>query len=159
MSHPRACSRHQQRIVLLALGFLAGCAGLFQLGPRPAQLAGVWVDSAATTDGDTMSLVLDEGGDDRSIHVRVRRDVQGTVMLDTDRKLNGRWWVSGALADTVHRQLCVTRRPGRNPGTCVPFRVDTVPAENRAGLRRRLILWRIEDRQRQSGRVLLERTP
>lgn len=144
----------------VALASLFSCQGLFQLGPRPAQLAGVWIDSAATTPSDTFSRILDPGGADRSTHTSVVRGAHGQHVLTTVKKRNGWWWVRGGLADTMHRQLCLTRRSGRNPGTCVAFYLDSVTTSgSAAGTRRRLILWTFDDKARQHGRVFLERMP
>jgi hypothetical protein len=148
-------NRLTRGIVALAFATVVGCAGLFQLGPRPAQLAGVWLDSSTTTPTDTFSRVLDQGGDDRSFHVRVIRNASGRAVLDTQSTRNGRWWVSGDLSDTVGRRLCVTPRPGRNPGTCITFRLDTLVMASGNGYRR-LTLWLPDDEGRRGAHVLLE---
>ena len=154
--------RRQRRVVVTIIpliALIAGCHGLFQLGPRPSQLVGVWVDSSHTTSTDTIIRTLSAGGTDRSLRIRVTRDSAGHTTIDRDEKKNGTWYLSGDLADTTKRGLCVTRRPGRNPATCVPFHLDTLLSNAERAPRRRLIVWDYDDKERTHGHVLLERLP
>lgn len=141
------------------LVMITGCHGLFQLGPRPSQLVGTWVDSEHTTSTDSVIRTLSAGGTDRSLRIQIKRDSEGRVTFDRDEKRNGAWYVSGDIADTTERGLCVTRRPGRNPATCVPFHLDTLASSAERTPRRRLIVWDYDDKQRARGHVLLERLP
>lgn len=153
--------RRQQRVVvgfLPLIALIAARHGLFQLGPRPSPLVGVWVDSSRTTSGDTIIRTLSAGGADRSHRIRVKRDSAGHATIDRDEK-NGEWYLSGDLADTTKRRLCVTRRPGRNPATCVPFHLDTLLSNAERAPRRRLIVWDYDDKQHTHGHVLFERLP
>lgn len=154
--------RRQRRLVVAFLpliALIAGCHGLFQLGPRPSQLVGVWVDSSHTTPTDTIIRIFSAGGTDRSLRIRVKRESTGHATIDRDETMNGTWHLSGDLADSTKRRLCVTRRPGRNPATCVPSHLDTLLANAERAPRHRLIVWDSADKQRAHGHVLLGRLP
>ena len=161
MAHRIVVPRWQRSVAacLTTLVLMTACHGLFQLGPRPSQLVGAWVDSESTTSTDSVIRILSAGGTDRSVRIHIKRGSEDRVTLDRDEKKNGAWYVSGDVADTMERGLCVTRRPGRNPATCVPFHLDTLASRAEGTTRRRLIVWDYDDKQRAHGHVLLERQP
>ena len=111
---------------LIALALNTGCANLFQLGPRPAALAGECLDSSSTTADDTVPRSLSPSGSDHSVHLRVAPATPSAETIHRRAVRNGSWYVSGNVLDTVRRALCVSRRPGRDGATCVLFDLDTV---------------------------------
>jgi hypothetical protein len=147
--------------MILRVGVMAlatGCGSFFQLGPRPAALAGEWVDSLSTSADDTVLRTLSPSGADHSVHLRVARTAPELPVVHRRATMNGTWYVRGDLADTMRRELCVNRRPGRNGATCRPFRLDTLSTDRDGAVRRRLLLWSFDDPQRaHTPRVLLER--
>lgn len=150
----------------LAAGLLAaGCAsaggGWFQLGPHPAALAGVWVDSSSATPTDTVAWVLAANGQDRTLVVHVLPSKGGgantTPAPVTRRETRyGFWYLKGALGDTARQALCFQRRV-RDGASCAPFRLDTVPAGAGTATRRRLRVLGFGGAHRTGGRVLVER--
>ena len=89
---------------------------------HPDAVAGEWIDLRHTTAADTTVWVLDPSGDDATLRIVVD-PVKGRVEV---RKHYGRWWLDGALADSVGRRLCFVHRPGRQGAACIAFAVDTV---------------------------------
>ena len=145
---------------VIALALNTGCGNFFQLGPRPAALVGEWLDSSSTTADDTVLRSLSPSGADHSVHLHVAPATPSSETIHRRSVRNGAWFVSGDLNDTVQRALCVSRRPGRDGATCVPFHVDTLRSDQDRSIRRRLLLWSFDDPHRvHPPRVLLERTP
>ena len=143
--------------VLLAMTLAAcGRSGWFTAGPRPRDLVGVWVDSSLATSTDTIAWVLGDNGIDRTLHVTVSRDPAGRASVDRRMTTYGLWYVSGDMRDAEKRRFCVKRRP-RDGGTCVNFRLDTVPSAQTQGARRRLFLLGYKGQVHQRDRILLER--
>ena len=144
-------------LVILTIATAMGCAsangGLFSLGPRPAALAGVWIDSARTSATDSSLWLLEPQGDERSVRVSAGRG--GVSGSRVERSPERSWYLSGDLTDTTHRSLCLKRRP-RDGATCMQFSLDTL--RSGGGSRRRLIVFGSEDRKA-PGTVFLERLP
>lgn len=136
----------------------ATCAtsgGLFSSGPRPPEVAGIWIDSIKTTATDTLAWVLAPAGDDGTLHVSVRPDADGSLRSHSEEVSYGTWYASGTSPDAEGRQLCFKPR-ARFAATCYHFRLDTITT---AKVRRRLTVLGYRGRHRTSDRVLLERTP
>ena len=149
-------TRLQRSAWTLALGgglFLAACASgsgnWFSLGPRPSEIAGVWIDIGLTSYSDTVAWVLAPNGDDRTMRITIN----GMSAATTQETWNGIWYLSGRLADTSNRAICYKRRV-RNGATCLRFRMDTVAT---APLLRRLTVLGNEGQRLREGRVFLER--
>lgn len=144
-----------------ALGslFLAACAStggsLFHRGTLPASLAGSWADSTKSTPADTSVWLLTPAGEDRNVRLRIVGGPNGQH-IDSSSSRYGSWYLSGTLADTSGRALCILRR-ARDGGSCMHFRLDTI---ERAGQRRRRleILGYVGARS-VGKRVLIERRP
>lgn len=141
--------------VALALGACAPGTRLFQLGPRPSELVGSWVDSTQATPTDSVVWVLAANGAHRRMHIFVTRDAGGQPAASREEKGDGQWYVAGALADTSDRAFCVSRR-SRSASSCVPFRLDTLHVAG-SKARRRLTILRRGDHAPLI--VLLERVP
>ena len=133
----------------------ASSSGLFSVGPKPRELAGVWIDSAKTTALDTLAWVLGSNGDDGTLHLTVKRDPQGMPIVQSEEKRYGFWYLEGNLSDTTGRAFCVKPR-ARNGGTCTRFRMDTL---NTLPVRRRLVMINYRGAHHTADRVLLERLP
>jgi hypothetical protein len=133
-------------VASLALVLTAACASgsgsWFSFGPRPPELAGVWIDVALTTSSDTVAWILAPNGADRTMHKFVRRDSRGVPSVVVHETSNGFWYLSGRLEDTTHRAICYKRR-ARDGATCVRFRMDTV-ASPRSFRRLRVLDYRGE---------------
>jgi hypothetical protein len=117
-------------ILALAGGVLtAACASgsgsWFSFGPRPPEIAGVWIDVALTSSSDTVAWILAPNGADRTRHTSVSRDGSGVPSVTVHEFSNGFWYLSGRLEDTTNRAICYKRR-SRDGATCVRFRMDTV---------------------------------
>ena len=101
---------------------------LFSLGPRPTEIAGVWIDLAQTSATETVAWVLAPDGDDHTMRVVVH-DSGGKHLTTVSQRWNGWWYVSGNLSDPTHRAICYKRRP-RDGATCLRFRLDTLTIPN-----------------------------
>jgi hypothetical protein len=144
-------------LALLGVGACSiGGTHLFSTAPRPAELAGLWVDSVKTTPVDSSLWVLAPDGADRTLRIRVIRAADGTSHIDRHETNYGSWYLSGSLADTAHRALCFQQR-ARNGASCVRFQLDTVVSGARP--RRRLIILGYQGNHHSGNRVLLERVP
>ena len=144
-------------VMLLGLVMAVGCAPgapWFSPGPRPADLAGVWIDVSATTASDTVARVLAPNGDDRGLRLKVERGASGGVVVRRDEKKYGFWYLQGALEDTARRAICYKKR-ARDGGTCVHFALDTT----REGgiLRRRLTVRDFPGERAPGGYAFIER--
>ena len=142
----------------LLLIVLAACArrDWFTAGPRPHELVGVWVDSSLATATDTVAWVLTENGLDKTLHLTVARDTAGRTNVQQRLTTYGLWYVSGSMSDVDNRTFCVKRR-SRDGGTCVKFRLDTLPSTHGGRSRRRLFLAGYKGQVHQRDRILLER--
>lgn len=145
---------------VVAVAGLVACTagGLFRLGPRPAALVGVWIDSALATPSDTVAWVLTAHGNDRTLHVVVTRDSTGRATLRRSTGGYGYWYLHGELSDTAHRALCFKARP-RDGGSCYHFRLDTLITSAPGVRRRRLRVLAYRGRQHTRDRILIERLP
>lgn len=144
-------------VLMLALS-ITGCATngqWFLRSSRLAELAGTWIDVEKTTPTDTAAWLLGAGGDDHTLHLRVRRDSSGGIQIDREQRRYGYWYLKGELSDTLHRAICFKERP-RDGGTCRQFRLDTLPG---APPRRRLTILGYPGEHHVSARVLTERLP
>ena len=154
--------RKRWRVFLLTVllcGAIPGChpTGVwFSFGPRPAELAGVWIDSANTPPSDTAAWLLAPDGDKRTLHIIVDRDNSGNSVIRQTESSPTRWYLSGALTDTAHPAICFKRR-ARDSGTCVAFRLDTVTSG--ADARRRLTILGNPGENRTHPQILIERHP
>jgi len=153
-------------IAALAVGALVvGCViGRAFVGTRPDALAGVWVDSARATPTDTVAWILSPGGTDETLHITVVRRPAGdstvtppTIVRETTRY--GAWYVAGDPDDTTARQLCVRRKGRAARSACFRFHLDTLPASDLGGARRRLVVFGYQGHHRSGDRVLFERLP
>lgn len=150
--------RRSAWIVALGVGvFTAACASgsgtWFSPGPRPPEIAGVWIDVSLTSYSDTVAWVLATNGDDRTMRITIKRDNRGISVAEKREVWNGLWYLSGRLADTANRAICYKRRV-RNGATCLRFRMDTVAA---TPLLRRLTVLGYRSQLPGEGRVFLER--
>lgn len=143
-------------IVAVAITACASGTQFFRMGPRPREIAGVWIDSVHITPQDTSAWVLSPDGHDRTLHITVDRDPSGILVKKERQTPHGSWYLSGALGDTARRSICFKQR-ARNGGTCVRFRLDTL-AENGHTRRRRLIAG-YQGQHQTRDRVVLERLP
>lgn len=143
--------------VLATLSFAAACSsgGLFSAGPRPPELAGVWIDVAKTTPTDTLAWLLESSGADRTLQVRYTRDAAGVLSRDEQQRSYGVWYMEGHLQDTLSRALCF-KPHARSGATCYPFRLDTLAT---ASTRRRLTVIGYRGNRSITDRVLVERVP
>lgn len=145
---------HYVRLMLLMV-IASGCGstgGLFTYGPRPPELAGVWVDSSKSTPTDTIAWTLAENGEDGTLHISVGWD-HGVASISETRTHYGNWYVDGTIADSAGRRLCIKRRPRDGP-TCSRFRLDS-PANSA----RRLAILGYRSAHHVGDRVLFERLP
>ena len=150
--------RFLARHVIAVSACATACAGLGQLGPRPDALSGQWVDIAKTTVTDSSVWILAPNGQDRLLRIRVRRDTLGHVTVDRRIRSYALWYLSGDLADSAARALCVNRRPGREAGSCMRFTLDTLPPDSISAVpRRRLTLRGYRGQHHVAERVLIER--
>jgi hypothetical protein len=121
--------KHRPDVAWLALVLSAACASgsgnWFSFGPRPPELAGVWIDVAQTSPSDTVAWILAPNGADRTMHKTVRPDSRGVPTVAVHEISNGLWYLSGRLEDTTNRAICYKRR-ARDGATCLRFRMDTV---------------------------------
>ena len=146
------------RCALLAtLSVAAACSsgGLFSAGPRPPELAGVWIDVAKTTPTDTLAWLLESSGADRTLQVRYTRDAAGALSREEQRRSYGVWYMDGRLQDSVGRALCF-KPHARSGSTCYPFRLDTLST---SPVRRRLTVLGYRGNHSIADRVLVERVP
>lgn len=154
--------RSAARLACLAAAtwLTAGCAspagGWFHVGPHPAALAGIWIDSAKATPTDTVAWVLAPNGEDRTLVVHVRPAITAASAVTRREIRYGFWYLSGALGDTTRQAICVKRRP-RDGAACAPFRLDTIPKVGSATARRRLRISGFRGEHHTRDRVLLER--
>lgn len=140
-------------VVLLVITTACGSTGgLFTYGPRPHELAGVWVDSSKSTPTDTIAWTLAESGEDGTLHISVARDSGGARVSQT-RTRYGNWYVDGSMADSASRRLCFKRRPRDGP-TCNRFRIDSL-----ANRPRRLTILGYHSAHHVGDRTLFERLP
>ena len=139
-------------IVVVAAGCASG-SHWFQAGPRPSELVGVWIDVEKTTEADTVAWVLEEDGDDRTLHLRVLRDTGGGTRIERNDRRYGSWYLFGDIADTAGRMICFKQRP-RDGATCRTFRLDSLPG---LPLHRRLTILGYPGEHHVSGRVLVQR--
>lgn len=140
---------------------LAGCAtgsALFSAGPRPSEIAGVWVDSSKATPSDTVAWVLAPSGEDRTLEIQVVRDDAMRVTTKRIEKRYGLWFLRGSLADTASRAICFKERP-RDGASCVAFQLDTLRSGTGGAPRRRLLVLGFKGHQHTRNRVLYERLP
>jgi len=116
-------------VASLALVLTAACASgsgsWFSFGPRPPEIAGVWIDVALTSSADTVAWILAPNGADRTRHTSVTRDGRGAPSVVVRETSNGFWYLEGRLKDTNTRAICYKRR-ARDGATCLHFRMDTV---------------------------------
>jgi hypothetical protein len=144
-------------ISILAL-LVVGCASnsqWFHVGPRPAELVGIWIDEKRTTATDTVALVLGVGGDARTLHLRVLRDSASGTRIERHDQRNGLWYISGTLTDTTGRAICFQQRV-RTGATCRQFRLDTLSGPS---ARRQLTVLGYPGEYHVLARVLMERVP
>ena len=150
---------HRMRCGLLAVLIVsAACAssgGLFSAGPRPSELAGIWIDKVKTTPTDTLAWVLDPDGADRTLEVRYKRDEAGVLSREEVKRSYGVWYIEGRMQDTASRALCI-KPHARFGATCYPFRLDTLAT---SPFRRRLTVRGYRGNHSVSDRVLVERVP
>jgi hypothetical protein len=142
---------------ILAVDVLA-CASpgnLFSPGPRPPEVAGVWIDLAKTSYADTVAWVLAPNGNDRTLHIRVKTDEGGSLATVQNEAAYGLWYVSGELADTAKRAICFKKRV-RDGATCLRFRIDTVATQP---LRRRLSILMYQGSHHRADRFFIDRSP
>ena len=148
-----------QRLFLVLLG-IGACSsargGLFSLGPRPAELAGMWVDSAKTAALDSSVWILTPDGADRRLHITVSLEPDRSPRIEREDKRHGLWYLSGPLTDMSKRALCYQRR-ARDGGSCVRFRIDTVAGVG--ATRRRLVILGFRGEREAIPQVFLERRP
>lgn len=161
-THGQRCNtrapRRRALAALSAVVALSACAPgtrLFQLGPRPAELVGTWVDSTQATQTDSVAWILAGNGAHRRLHIAVRQNESGQSVTTREERGDGQWYMAGTVADTMSRAFCVSRR-SRSAPSCVPFRLDTLPVGGPV-TRRRLTILRRGDRAPLI--VLLERLP
>jgi hypothetical protein len=112
--------------LLLTAACASGSGSWFSFGPRPPEIAGVWIDVALTSPSDTVAWILAPNGADRTRHTSVTRDGRGALSVAVRETSNGFWYLSGRLEDTTNRAICYKRR-ARDGGTCLRFRMDTLP--------------------------------
>lgn len=145
---------------IAVIGVFAACTsgGFFSLGPRPAELAGVWIDSSLASATDTVAWVLDPDGTDRTLRVSISRDSAGHPMAKQSTQRYGYWYLNGAMSDTAHRALCFKMRP-RDGASCYHFQLDTVSGSAAAVRRRRLTIVGYRGQRHTRDRTLLERLP
>ena len=113
---PHERCRRAVALVITAIGMTGACrpGGLLPgLGPHPADLGGVGVDSAKTSPIDTSLWVLGASGSDDSR--RITRGPDGPA-TSVDRHY-GYWFFQGRLDDPMDRAICFTNRPGRSAPT------------------------------------------
>lgn len=140
------------------------CSSAMQVGGavrnHPDALVGTWVDVAKSTPNDTALWILRSTGDDLSQHVvRVRADASdGAAYAMTGATHYGYWFAQGALADSAHRAICFTRRPGRSAPTCLAFELDSVRNDD-GTLRRRLLVRGYRGEHHVSDRLFMAREP
>jgi hypothetical protein len=141
------------RNLAMLAAMCVGCASgsLFHSGPRPPELVGTWVDSAASTPADTLAWVLGGDGDYRTLTIRARSDNRERSASKAEERHYAQWYLSGSLADTLRREFCFKRR-ARDGGSCMRFRLDTL-----ADGRRRLRMIGYADQAHPRERVLTER--
>lgn len=140
--------------VVLAVCGACRATGLFTLGPRPVELAGEWVDSVKSAPTDSSIWQLMPSGDDRALQLNLVRTSEG-LRFDSKSTDYGSWYLSGQLADTARRAICIVRRPRDGP-TCMRFRLDTVMRTGRS--RRRLVILDYHGSHTTGDRILIERT-
>ena len=144
--------------VLAALGVATACSstgGLFPEGPRPPELAGIWIDVVKTTPTDTLAWLLESDGADRTLEVRYERDESGVMSRQEHKRSYGFWYMDGRLQDTSSRAVCFKPHPRAGP-TCYRFRVDTLAT---SPPRRRLTVLGYRGNHSTADRVLVERLP
>ncbi len=122
---------------------LAACASFGHVGPRPAEVAGEWVDIARSTPADTFVWLLRPSGEDSTLHLRV-----GGAPVS---RRSGIWYASGQWSDPSRRRLCFVAHPGRSARSCAAFRLESRRVDG--GVRRTLTLVR----HGRPERTLLER--
>jgi hypothetical protein len=156
-----ATSRHGGSLLALAAALVAAaCASIGSTSATNDDargLAGIWVDSAKATPGDTTAWKLDGSGADWTLKIRVVRDGSGRATTEQTQTRYGYWYLQGALGDTTGRALCFKPRP-RDGGTCYPFRLDTLGGGG-ALARRQIVIAGYRGQQHSRTRVLVERLP
>jgi hypothetical protein len=119
---------------------------------HPDALVGQWIDLRHTSPTDTMVWVLAPNGDDATLEIRIDPAGQRVEKL----RHYGRWRVDGEMSDPVGRRLCFVHRPGRQGGSCIAFRLDTLTTES--GTRRHLVLENYRGEHHTQDRELVERS-
>jgi hypothetical protein len=158
-NHSRRSRRRHcaEDLALAVLVLAAGCAGgsrnWFSPGPRPLEIAGVWIDVALSSPSDTVAWILAPSGSNRTSHISVGQDSRGVPSTVAHEKSNGLWYLSGRLGDTTTQAICYKRR-ARDGGTCLRFQMDTVSGPR---LLRRLRVFSYSGDHRNGARVFLER--
>lgn len=145
--------RMKARNLALLAAMCVGCASgsFLHSGPRPPELVGTWVDSAASTPADTLAWVLASDGDYRTLTIRARSDSRESSASTAEEHHYAQWYLSGSFADTLGREFCFKRR-ARDGGSCMRFRLDTL-----ADGRRRLRMLGYANESHPRERVLTER--
>jgi hypothetical protein len=138
----RIDDRRAAGAAILALFVSTGCAGAHLGGlleySHPADLVGVWADSAQTTAADTIAWVFGPRGSDETLTVRSGGDASGHSSVTREQGGYGYWYVAGPMDDPAHRQICFRYR-GRGPNSCFAFTLDTIRTAAGATLRRLFI--------------------
>ena len=119
----------------------------------PAAISGQWIDLDHTSTGDTSIWLLEPGGHDDAL--RVRLTDQGVLERSTSH--HGRWFVRPSRDAGAGPEICFIRRPGRDAVSCIAFRLDTLLTEGQP--RRRLFLSNYRGSHRTQNRELWERLP
>lgn len=145
-------------VFVLVVWLAMGCASSnwFHRGPRPSALVGTWVDSAATTAGDTAVWVLDASGARRTLHITVLRDSTGAVHTRRRDIAEGQWYVDKSSDPSRSSLFCVALHARQGP-TCSAFEIDSV-ANGALGGRRRLVIHSYNPKSSWK-RVLIPRDP
>ena len=150
-------------IVLVATLSTVACVRL-ATGPRPAAVAGVWIDSTRSVPGDTLLWALSPEGS-ALLDLTARTDHPSEAPLRSDpyagparraRTYHGTWYTRPSASGGGAPELCFMR-PGREAETCSPFSVDTTTVAGVRTVRLRLEA-RPEGRAR-AGRTLLRHIP
>lgn len=145
------------RALVLLIATAIGCRSLYAPSPKPAQLVGVWVDSASATATDTVAWVLAADGADRTLHLHVTVDSAGRSHVSRDERGYSSWYVDGTMGDTLQQSICVQNHAGRRESNCSRFILDTLPTSPGGTVRRRLRIFGYCSRHHTGDRVLLER--
>ena len=162
MARAGAMLRLSRRVALVRAGraSMSGCAAeweWFTAGPRPSDLAGVWIDASKATPSDTVAWVLDHNGSDRTLAIKECHDTDGRARIARSERRYGVRYLQGSLAATADRVLRFETNP-RVGGSCVACQRDTLRVPGALGSRRRLLIRNHEGQRNTRDGVLLERS-